>query len=238
MKVYGRNILKEILETNTKVRMIYFSDTNSAELTDLIEEVKKRKLPFTIANKKVLQRLSNTEKHQGVVIDIGEFEYKDESIIESLEKPFLVILDQLQDPHNFGAIIRTAVASGADAVIIPKNNSVQVTPTVVKVSVGTIFKINIIKTTNIARFIKNIKEMGIWVYGADTNGKVYYKTDLRKPIAIVLGNEGSGIRPNVKEKCDALITIPMKNSVESLNVSVSAGILLYEVMRQNENFSS
>ncbi|MDK2885870.1 MAG: rRNA (guanosine2251-2-O)-methyltransferase [Thermosipho sp. (in: thermotogales)] len=238
MRIYGRNVLKEVLNTNTKVKMIYFSDSGDFELKELIQATKEKKLPFTIANKKILTKICNYEKHQGVVIDIGEFEYKDESIIEEIKNPFLVILDQLQDPHNFGAIIRTAVGAGANAIIIPKDNSVKVTPTVIKVSAGTIFRINIIQVTNIGRFIENIKSYGIWVYGADMNGKKYYEADLKKPVAIVLGNEGSGIRKGVKEKCDELITIPMKNNIDSLNVSVSAGIILFEVMRQNENFDS
>lgn len=238
MRVYGRNVLKEILNENVKVKMVYFSDTQSTELQELIDKVKQKKLPFTIANKQILKRLSNTEKHQGVVIDIGEFEYKDESIVNDMDNPFLVVLDQLQDPHNFGAIIRTAVATGVDGIVISKDNSVQVTPTVVKVSVGTIFKTNIIRVVNIARFLENIKKFGIWVYGADMSGVPCYRENLKKPVAIVLGNEGSGLRLNVKKKCDGLISIPMKNNVESLNVSVSAGILLYEVMKQNEGISS
>ena len=238
MRVYGRNVLKEILNENVKVKMIYFSDTQSTELQELIDKVKQKKLPFTIANKQILKRLSNTEKHQGVVIDIGEFEYKDESIVNDMDNPFLVVLDQLQDPHNFGAIIRTAVATGVDGIVIPKDNSVQVTPTVVKVSVGTIFKTNIIRVVNVARFLENIKKLGVWVYGADMSGVPCYRENLKKPVAIVLGNEGSGLRLNVKKKCDGLVSIPMKNNVESLNVSVSAGILLYEVMKQNEGISS
>ncbi|SHH20641.1 23S rRNA (guanosine(2251)-2'-O)-methyltransferase RlmB [Thermosipho atlanticus] len=238
MKVYGRNVLKEILNTNTPVKMIYFSNSGDKELKKLIEIAKIKKLPHTIANKKILTKLCNYEKHQGVVIDIGEFKYKDEYYIENLNNPFIVILDQLQDPHNFGAIIRTAVAAGADAIVIPKNNSVQVTPAVIKVSVGTIFRINVIQVVNLARFIEQIKKYGIWIYGADMHGKKYYEIDLKKPIAVVLGNEGAGIRRLIKEKCDDFISIPMKNHVESLNVSVSAGIILFEVMRQNESIDS
>ncbi|MBO8160287.1 MAG: 23S rRNA (guanosine(2251)-2'-O)-methyltransferase RlmB [Thermosipho sp. (in: Bacteria)] len=238
MKVHGRNVLKEILATNTPVKMIYFSESGDSELKQLIEKVKNKKLPFTVANKKILTKLCNYDKHQGVVIDIGDFKYKDEHVIEKFDNPFLVILDQLQDPHNFGAIIRTAVGAGANAIIIPKDNSVKVTPTVIKVSAGTIFKIDIIQVVNISRSIEKIKKLGIWVYGADMNGTKYYKADLKKPIAIVLGNEGSGIRKLVKEKCDGFISIPMKNSIDSLNVSVSAGIILFEVMRQNESIDS
>ncbi|OOC42249.1 23S rRNA (guanosine(2251)-2'-O)-methyltransferase RlmB [Thermosipho sp. 1074] len=238
MKVYGRNVLKEILENDVSVKMVYFSNSKSRDLEKLIESVKQRNMPYTIANDKILERISNEKKHQGVVIDIGKFEYKDELIIEEITNPFIVILDQIQDPHNFGAIIRTSVASGVDAIVIPKNNSVKVTPAVVKVSVGTIFKTNIVQVTNLSRFIEKIKKLGVWVYGAAMEGKAYHKVDLKKPVALVLGNEGSGIRENVKNKCDDLISIPMKNKVESLNVSVSAGILLYEVFRKNEDINS
>jgi len=238
LRIYGRNVLKEVLSTNTDVKMVYFSDSGDSELRELIKHTKEKKIPFTIANRKILSKLCNYDKHQGVVIDIGDFNYKDESIIQEIKSPFLVILDQLQDPHNFGAIIRTAVGAGADAIIIPKNNSVKVTPTVIKVSAGTIFKIHIIQVTNIGRFIENIKNHGIWIFGADMDGKKYYEADLKKPIAIVLGNEGSGIRKGVKEKCDAFVSIPMKNNIDSLNVSVSAGIILFEVMRQNEGINS
>lgn len=238
MRIYGRNVLKEILNTNTKVKMVYFSDSGDTELRELINKTKEKKLPFTIANKTILSKLCNYTKHQGVVIDIGDFNYKDESIINEIKNPFLVILDQIQDPHNFGAIIRTAVGAGVDAIIIPKNNSVKVTPAVIKVSAGTIFKIHIIEVTNISKFIEKIKSQGIWVFGADMSGKKYYEADLKKPIAVVLGNEGSGIRKGVKEKCDAFISIPMKNNIDSLNVSVSAGIILFEVMRQNESINS
>ena len=236
MYVYGRNVLKEIINAKYPVKNIYFTDSKKVDktLNDLINLVKKHNYSYSFAPDKVLQKMANISKHQGVVIDVGkEFKYADEEILDNLrENATIVILDQIQDPHNFGAIIRSALAADADLIVIPKDNSVEVTATVIKVSVGLAFRIPILKVTNISRFIENIKKHGFWVYGADMSHNIYYKTDLTGNIALVMGNEGSGIRENVKSKCDALISIPMANNVESLNVSVSAGILLFEIFRQ------
>lgn len=236
MYVYGRNVLKEIISAKYPVKNIYFTDSKNVDRSfyDLVELTKKNNYSFSFAPDKVLQKMAGIPKHQGVVIDIGkEFKYAEENILDHLnENSTIVILDQLQDPHNFGAIIRSAVAADADLIVIPKDNSVEITPTVIKVSVGLAFKIPILKVTNLARFIEEIKKMGFWVYGADMSNNIYYKMDLRGKVALVMGNEGSGIRDKVKSKCDALIYIPMANNVDSLNVSVSAGILLFEIYRQ------
>ncbi|AEX85322.1 RNA methyltransferase [Marinitoga sp. 1135] len=236
MYVYGRNVLKEIIKAKYPVKNIFFTDSKKVDktLNDLINLAEKNKYPYSFAPDKVLQKMSGISKHQGVVIDIGkEFRYADEEILETLrEDATIVILDQLQDPHNFGAIIRSSIAADADLIVIPKDNSVEVTPTVIKVSVGLAFRIPILKVTNLSRFIEEIKKQGYWVYGADMSNNVYYKTDLTGKVALVMGNEGSGIREKVKSKCDALISIPMANDVDSLNVSVSAGILLFEIYKQ------
>jgi 23S rRNA (guanosine2251-2'-O)-methyltransferase len=236
MYVYGRNVLKEIINAKYPVKNIYFTDSKNVDrsFSDLVELAKKNNYSYSFAPDKVLQKMAGISKHQGVVIDIGkDFKYADESILNHLnEDSTIVILDQLQDPHNFGAIIRSAVAANADLIVIPKDNSVEVTSTVIKVSVGLAFKIPILKVTNLSRFIEEIKKIGFWVYGADMSNNVYYKMDLRGKVALVMGNEGSGIRDKVKSKCDALISIPMANNVDSLNVSVSAGILLFEIYRQ------
>lgn len=230
MIVYSRNVLRELLVGSQPMRMIYFSDQHDRELDELIERVKARKLPFSIAQKSVLSKLSGEEKNQGVVIDIGEFRYAEENDIP--ENPFIVLLDQVQDPQNLGAIVRSAVAVGADVVVVTKDNSAHVTPGAIKASAGTIFRIPIVMTVNLGRYIDKLKEEGIWIYGADMNGKMFWNADLKRPIGIVFGNEGSGIRPLVKQKCDELISIPMKQPIDSLNVSVSAGIILYEILRR------
>jgi len=200
MIVYGRNVLRELLVGNQPMRMIYFSNQHDKELGELIEEVKARKLPFSVAQKSVLSKLCGEEKNQGVVIDIGEFQYAEENDIP--ENPFIVLLDQVQDPQNLGAIVRSAVAVGADVVVITKDNSAHVTAGAIKASAGTIFRIPIVMTVNLGRYIDRLKEKGIWIYGADMNGEMFWNVDLKRPIGIVFGNEGSGIRPLVKQKCD------------------------------------
>ena len=230
MIVYGRNVLKEILTSNHPVKLIYFSDSHDKELDKLIEQVKERKLPYTIAPKNVLKKLCGEEKNQGVVIDIGDFQYADESYLP--ENPFIVLLDQVQDPQNLGAIVRTAVAAGVNMVVLTKDNSAHVTPGSIKASAGTIFRIPIVITVNLARYIEKLKDKGVWIYGADMRGKPLWEVKLERPLGIVFGNEGSGIRQLVKESCDELVSIPMKTPIDSLNVSVSAGILIYEVLRR------
>lgn len=230
MIVYGRNVLKEILLSSQSVKMIYFSDSHDKELDSLIQKVKERNLPYTIAPKNVLKRLSGEEKNQGVVIDIGEFQYGDESYLP--DNPFIVLLDQVQDPQNLGAIVRTSVAAGVDMVVLTKDNSAHVTPGAIKASAGTIFRIPIVITVNLARYIERLKEKGVWIYGADMRGKPIWQIKLERPIGIVFGNEGSGIRSLVRESCDDLISVPMKAPIDSLNVSVSAGIIIYEVLRR------
>ncbi len=230
MYVYGRNVLKELLRSTQPVKLVYFSESGDKELEELKAKVKNKGLPMTIAPKNVLARLCGEEKNQGVVIDIGEFQYSDEFSFPG--NPFIVILDQIQDPQNLGAVVRSCAGSSADLIVIPKDNSVHVTPSVVKASAGTVFRVPIAVTVNIARYVESIKEKGVWVYGADINGTAIWEADLTRPLAIVLGNEGSGIRPLVKKSCDGIISIPMKNDVESLNVSVSAGIIMFEVLRR------
>ncbi len=230
MIVYGRNVLKEILTSNHPVKLIYISDSHDKEIDKLIEQVKGHKLPYTIAPKNVLKKLCGEEKNQGVVIDIGDFQYADEGYLP--ENPFIVLLDQVQDPQNLGAIVRTAVAAGVNMVVLTKDNSAHVTPGAIKASAGTIFRIPIVVTVNLARYIEKLKDKGVWIYGADMRGKPLWKVKLERPLGIVFGNEGSGIRQLVKETCDELVSIPMKTPIDSLNVSVSAGILIYEVLRR------
>ena len=230
MIVYGRNVIKELLQSNQPIRMVYFSETHDKELDQIISEVKNRKIPFSIAPKPVLKKLCGEEKNQGVVVDIGEFQYADENEIP--DNPFIVLLDQIQDPQNLGAIVRTCVAAGVDMVVLTKDNSTHVTPGAIKASAGTVFRVPIAITVNLARYIEKLKEDGIWIYGADMRGKPIWSIDLKRPIGIVLGNEGSGIRQLVKQSCDELISVPMKTPIDSLNVSVSAGIIIYEVLRR------
>lgn len=235
MYVQGRNVLKEILENNYKVKKIYFSDSKNVDksLKDLYEESLIKGYNCQLVDSKKLKNLSDTSKNQGVVVDIGkEFNYSEESILYEKEEPFFVILDQVQDPHNFGAIVRSAVASGVDAIIIPKDNSCGVTSTVIKVSSGQIFKLPIVQVTNLSRTIDRLKDNNIWVYSADMNGQNYFDINMQGGFCLVMGNEGSGVRKNIKDHSDGIVSIPMLNNVESLNVSVSAGVIMFEALKQ------
>jgi 23S rRNA (guanosine2251-2'-O)-methyltransferase len=198
-----------------------------------VEEVEKRGIKYSFESEEKLKNLSGTKKHQGVVFDIEEYRYSSvEEILEAKTPPLIVLLDQIQDPHNLGAIVRTSVGAGANGIIIPKDKSVKVTETVVKVSVGTVFRARIAVVTNLARTIEELKEKGVWTYASDIDGTPIYEEDFTFPTAFVFGNEGEGIRRLVREKCDRVVTIPMENDIDSLNVSVSVGVVLFEAVRQ------
>ncbi len=235
MRVYGRKILREILASGVPIRRVYFANLEnpSKDFEDLVVEVQRKGIPYRFISKKKADNLVQGEKSQGVVIDLAEFRYQE--LYETLERstrPFVVLLDRIQDPHNLGAIIRTAVAAGVDFIVIPKDRSVRVTPAVVKVSAGYVFKIPVVLVTNLARAIDELKSAGLWIYAAAAGGKDYYEIDLDGPVGLVFGNEGRGIRRLVLERCDGVVSIPMKNGVDSLNVAVSAGIIMYEVFRR------
>ena len=240
MRIYGRKILKEALENNIPVRKVYFAQLEkpSKDFLNLVEIVEKKGIPYKFVTKKKADNLVHGEKSQGVVADLEEFPYF--SLEEVLEKyintdKFVILLDQIQDPHNFGAIVRSAVGAGVDFIVIPKNNSVKVTSAVVKVSAGTIFKIPIVMVTNLARTVERLKNRDFWIYAATMGGTPYYEIDVKGNIGIVFGNEGKGIRRLVREKCDGTVSIPMKRNIDSLNVAVSAGIIMYDILRRREN---
>ncbi len=203
-------------------------------IESLKAELKAKGLHFSLVPSKTLdQLLGERVNHQGVFADIGEYAYlpEDKYITQKAEQPegFLIVLDQINDPQNFGAIIRTAYGAGADAVVITKDNSVQVNPTVIKVSTGLVFHMPVIQTVNVARFLDNVKSAGFWVYSADMDGQDYHQVEWDKKTVLVFGNEGKGIRRLVKEKCDVTVRIPMKREMDSLNLSVSVGILAFSV---------
>ncbi len=236
MRLYGRKILKEALENGVDIKRVYFANLENPDrgFIDLIEEVERRGIPFKFVSKKKADNLVHGEKSQGVVFEIGDFRYL--TLREALDSvkgdPFVVLLDQIQDPHNLGAIVRTAVAGGVDFIVIPRDRSVKVTPAVVKVSAGLVFRMKISIVTNLVRSIEDLKSEGVWIYAASKGGKLYHTVDLNGSVGLVFGNESRGIRRLVLEKCDDILTIPMRDGVDSLNVSVSAGILIYEVVRQ------
>jgi len=215
MLVYGRNVLKEL--DKKKIRKIYISSK------ELIPYLKEENLKFDIVPKQRLDKMAQGN-HQGIVIDIHDYEYYKMSDIDS---DFVVILDHLEDPHNFGAIIRTCECAGIKNIIIPKDRSVTVNDTVVKVSAGAIEHVKIIMVSNLVNAINKLKEMNYFVYAADMDGENYQKLTYPNKKALVIGNEGKGISRIVLENSDVIVSIPMKGSINSLNASTSAGILIY-----------
>ena len=223
MLAYGMNVLKEL--DSKKVKKVITSRS------EVIEYCRKNKIKFEKVDNHFLNKLTK-ENHQGVVIDIYDYNYYS---LEDLEGEFVVILDHLEDPHNFGAIIRTCVAANIKSIIIPKDRSVKVTDVVIKTSVGTINYIKIIMVSNIADTIDKIKNMGYFIYAADMEGNDYRKIDYNGKKALVIGNEGKGDSKIVKETSDFLIRIPMNSKAESLNASVAAGILIYKMVENDGN---
>lgn len=234
MYVYGKNVIKALIDNNKKINKVYLSDNfNDSSLLDNINNlnVEIKTLPK--------QELDKIEKgnHQGIIALTDDYKYvsENEMLSNMSENPFVVILDHLEDPHNFGAIIRTCEAAGVDYIIIPKDRSVGVTSTVVKTSVGAIYNVNIVMVTNLNNTIKKLKEKGLWIVGTDmVNSTLYDEIDYKVPIGIIIGNEGSGMKSLVGKNCDFIARIPMIGKVNSLNASVAAGIMIYEVLRQRK----
>lgn len=234
MYVYGKNVIKALIDNNKKIKKVYLSDNfNDSSLLDSINNlnVEIKTLPK--------QELDKIEKgnHQGIIALTDDYKYvsENEMLSNMSENPFVVILDHLEDPHNFGAIIRTCEAAGVDYIIIPKDRSVGVTSTVVKTSVGAIYNVNIVMVTNLNNTIKKLKEKGLWIVGTDmVNSTLYDEIDYKVPIGIIIGNEGSGMKSLVGKNCDFIARIPMIGKVNSLNASVAAGIMIYEVLRQRK----
>lgn len=232
MIVYGKNVAKELIEKNEKVLKITLQEGFSdKELNSLIE---KSKIKVEYKPKREIDRLANGV-HQGIILTIPDYKYKNLYEVLKEEPSFIVILDHLEDPHNFGAIIRTCEAAGVDAIIIPKDRQVQVNATVMKTSVGTLDNMNIVSVTNLVNTISELKENGFWVVGTALEDSVDYRTiDYSGKIALVIGNEGSGMSRLVKESCDFIAKIPMYGTTNSLNASVASGIMIYEVVRNRK----
>lgn len=240
--VEGRNAVIEILKSDKTIEAIYISKGNvSGSINTVLKLAKEKGVIIKEVDRKKLDSMSNTNAHQGVIAITTPFKYSTLDDIlkyakEKEEDPFIIILDELEDPHNMGAIIRTAEVCGVHGIIIPKRRSVGITPIVYKTSVGAVEHMKIAKVTNINVCIEELKEHGVWIYGADMHGKEYcYETNLRGPIGLVIGSEGRGISKGTKEKCDALIKIPMVGQINSLNASIAGAIIMYETLKQRLN---
>lgn len=236
--IEGRNAVLEAFRAGKTVDKLYIQDGLRDGVTNsILRDAKKRDVIVNFVSKDKLDSMSKTKKHQGVMAICAAYEYSDMEDIfnkasEKGEDPFIFVLDEIEDPHNLGAIIRTANLCGAHGVIIPKRRASGITATVVKASAGAINYTPVVKVTNIAKTIEELKERGLWFACADMGGETMYRCNLTGPIGIVIGNEGSGVSRLVKEKCDYITSIPMKGDIDSLNASVAAGVLAYEVVRQ------
>ena len=229
MKIYGKNVALEKLNTNDRINKIYLS--NKFSDNKIISLIEKKKIKVNIVDNRELDRMCKG-LHQGIILEVEDIKtYSFDETIPTINKeyPLVVILDHIEDPHNFGAIIRSSEAFGVDAIIIPNDRSVNITSTVVKTSVGTIDKVKIVNVSNINNAIEKLKKLGYWIVGTDMNGTDYTKIDYRTKIALVIGNEGKGISKITKENCDYIAKIPMTGTVNSLNASVAAGIFLAEI---------
>lgn len=235
MQVFGKNVAREILNSNKRVNKIYLSNRfNDKDILDLID---KRRINTKVLELRDLDKMCNG-LHQGIILEVDDIKtYTFDEVIPNIDKkyPLVVILDHIEDPHNFGAIVRTSEALGVDAIIIPNDRSVQITGTVVKTSVGTIERVKIINVVNLNNTIKKLKDCGYWVVGTDMNGTCYTDIDYKTKIALVIGNEGKGISRLVGENCDYLAKIPMSGTVNSLNASVACGIFLSEIVRSRNS---
>ena len=238
--VSGRNAVKELLASGRDIDKLYVqSGEREGSVNQLIGIASERRIQIVEADKKKLDVLSGGQRHQGIVAIAAERNYSTiEEILgyaeEKGEKPFVVILDGVEDPHNLGAIIRSAECIGAHGVIIPKRRAVGLTSTVSKASAGAIEHMRVAKVTNIAQTVDELKEKGLWIYGADMGGDDYYSTDMRGAVCLVMGSEGFGISRLVKEKCDFIVSIPMCGKVNSMNVSCAAAVIMADIARQRK----
>ena len=225
MLVFGKNVVCSLLDDGTKIKKAYvYKDFRDREITNSLN------CPIKYVDKEYLDRLVDG-LHQGIVVEIDDYEYYDiDDIIK--DNGFIVILDHLEDPHNFGAIIRTSEAAGVDGIIIPKDRSVDVNGTVMKTSVGTLDNMKIVSVTNLVNTIEYLKKKGYWITSTDMEGTDYNKIDYKGSCCIVIGSEGNGVSRLVKENSDFVASIPMKGKVNSLNASVAAGIVIFEAARQ------
>lgn len=232
MYIYGKNVLKEKLNSNERIDRVYLSDKFNDR--DIINKLKDKHIKYSFVPNSSLDRKVNG-LHQGVVIEIDEVEtYTLDDLVNNIDKeyPLIVVLDHLEDPHNFGAIIRTCEALGVDGIVIPNDRSVGINATVVKTSAGAISHIKIAKVSNIYATINKLKGLGYWIVSTDMEGVNYNEIDYKVPICLVIGNEGKGVSKIVKDNADYIATIPMSGKVNSLNASVSAGIIISEIVLQ------
>ena len=236
--IFGRNSVAEAIKSGRPLDYVMVArGDRSGSIPKIVADAKKAGIVIKEVDSKKLDFICGHNNHQGIVASGAVKEYSTVEDIFNLaeernEQPFIIICDEIEDPHNLGAIIRTAEAAGAHGIIIPKRRSASLSFTVAKTSAGAVEFMHVARVTNIPQTIEELKKRGVWVYCADMDGEPFYKSDLRGSIALVIGSEGNGVGRLVKEKCDVTLSMPMKGKINSLNASVAAGILMYEVSRQ------
>ncbi len=236
--ICGRNPVLEAIRSGREIdRLLVAHGVSGGSVTAIIAKCAEKKILIKEVSPQKLDYYCGGANHQGVAVLIAQQQYSSlEDILtlaqERNQKPFIIICDEIEDPHNLGAIIRTAECCGVHGIIIPKRRSASLNLTVAKTSAGALEYMKVARVTNIASTIEELKEKGVWVFGADMNGSDYTSFDYDMPIALVIGNEGRGIGPLVRKKCDGIISMPMYGEINSLNASVAAGVLMYEVVRK------
>lgn len=236
--IEGRNAVIEAFRSGKPIDKIFIQDgVQDGPIQTIKREAKKHDTMVKFVDKDRLDQMSETGKHQGVIAYAAAYEYAEVGDIlnaarQKNEQPFIFLLDNIEDPHNLGAIIRTANLAGAHGVIIPKNRAAGLTATVARTSAGALNYTPVARVTNLGKTIEELKKEGMWFVCADMGGTTMYDLDLKGPIGLVIGNEGEGVGRLVKEKCDFIASIPMKGNIDSLNASVAAGVLAYEIVRQ------
>ena len=239
-RIEGRNAVREALRAGSTIDRLYVQEgLSDSSVSAIIKEAQNRNIQLRFVKKERLDEMSETGAHQGVIAQISAYEYGtvEDMLAAAQEKgeaPFLILLDGIEDPHNLGAILRTANLAGAHGVIIPKDRAVGLTAIAAKTSAGAVSYTPVARVTNLTRTIKELKEKGIWFVCADMDGEVMYRQNLTGPIGLVIGNEGDGVSRLVREACDFVTKIPMQGDIDSLNASVAAGILAFEIVRQRK----
>ncbi|MCL4426291.1 MAG: 23S rRNA (guanosine(2251)-2'-O)-methyltransferase RlmB [Firmicutes bacterium] len=236
-QIEGKNVVLEALRAGRPINRILLAE-GMRQLQEIRGLARQLGIPVELVKRERLDRESVTGRHQGVIAQAAAKGYAELEDLLSLaaqrgQAPLLLVLDGIEDPHNLGALLRTVETAGAHGVVIPKHHAVGLTAAVARASAGAMEYVSVARVTNLVRAIGELQEAGLWVYGADANGeKIYWETDLRRPLALVVGGEDRGISRLVKEKCDLLVRIPMQGSISSLNASVAGALLLYEARRQ------
>lgn len=233
MLVYGKNVINEILNNNTKIYKVFLDNNFKDE--SLLNRINKRNLKKFHMDKNKLDKMCGNSTNQGIAADIEEYKYLDIKALENdNDASFVVMLDSIEDPHNFGAIIRTCECAGVDYIIIPNKRTTLVTSTVMKTSSGALTNQKVALVSNLNNTISKLKELGYWIVGSDAEGTDYKSIDYTGKVALIIGSEGFGLKELVRKNCDFIASIPLKGKVNSLNASVAAGILIYEVVRNRK----